>query len=74
MLHRQTLTLADMLFVAMTFVEPGGATDRLKIREAVLNPPSPSDPREALEVLKRRDVDLARCQGWSIALPDPELR
>ena len=73
MLHRQTLNLADMLFVAMTFVEPGGASDRLRVREAVLNPSSPSDPREALEVLKRRDIDLSRCQGWGIATPDPEL-
>ena len=39
----------------------------------MLNPSSPSDPREALEVLKKRDLDVKRCEEWGIATPDPEL-
>ena len=37
-LHSQMMSLAEVLFVAMTFVEPGGMSDRMKSRENVSNP------------------------------------
>ncbi|RYE03781.1 MAG: hypothetical protein EOP33_09475, partial [Rickettsiaceae bacterium] len=72
-LHRQNLSLSEVLFVLMTAIEPGGASDRTRVRESVFRPPSHSDPQAALEAIRRRQIDINRLQQWGVICPDPEL-